>query len=334
MKKTEREATHRRRDFLSAAVAAAAGASVIMASGCDDGGGGDDDKDAGAGGGSGSDVGRGGSSGDASGGGSDGQVDSGVVEPDAAVEPPCLGRFEGQDDMAWRWGFAVDLGKCIGCESCSVACKTENDVRLRVFRSSVRTHESGDYPDVTRTFVPWLCNQCKCPPCIKRCPVDPIAGSLTFPDGTAVDYQARATFQRPDGLVLIDQERCTGCGRCVVDCPYGARYLDPVKAAGGDETQKAADKCTLCIHRLEHGIVPACVNTCQSGARLAGNLNDPESEISRLIADNDAFVLKEDAGTEPAVYYIGTDPNEAFTQGDDVRVDAQIAFPEHHQEVE
>ncbi len=238
--------------------------------------------------------------------------------------------FPNQDDMEVRWGFLFDLGKCYGCHSCTVACKTEHDVRLRVFRSSVRNLEFGEFPDTKRTYAPWLCNQCANPPCIGRCPVEPIDAALIFPGGDEVTYKRAATYQRPDGLVLIDKDRCVGCGYCVEDCPYGVRYLDPIEEAGGDETAKAADKCDFCLARLEQGIVPACVNTCPAGARVIGNVNDPDSEISKLIAANETYTLLPELETEPRAYYIGADPKDAFGFGDDPKLDAQVAHPEHH----
>ncbi len=241
--------------------------------------------------------------------------------------------FPDQDTMEVRWGFLVDLRKCHGCKSCVISCKTENDVRLGVFRTDVRTFEKGSYPDTKRLPVPWLCNHCQNPPCILRCPVDMVDAALTFPSGKEVSYRKAATYQRPDGLVLIDQDRCVGCGRCVEDCPYGVRYLDPVKKAGGNESFTAADKCTLCVHRLEQGLVPSCVNTCPSGARVAGNLNDPNSEISKALAENEAdiSVLLPEAGTEPRCFYIGLDP-EAYSKGSDTKLLAQLKKPELHRE--
>jgi tetrathionate reductase subunit B len=129
----------------------------------------------------------------------------------------------------------------------------------------------------------------------------------TFPDGTHQEYTKQATYKRPDGIVLIDQDRCVGCGACVDDCPYGARYLDPLKAAGGMPGMKAADKCSLCEHRLAEDVVPSCVNTCEGRARVVGDLNDPNSEISRLIAANKTRVLQPKLKTDPQIYYIDLD---------------------------
>jgi len=236
-----------------------------------------------------------------------------------------------QDTSPVRWGFLMDLNRCVGCRSCTVACKTENDVRIGVFRASVRFYEHGEYPATKRDFVPWVCNHCADPPCIKRCPTATVKSTLTFSDGTEAEYDARATYQRPDGLVHNDVDLCTGCGKCVVDCPYGVRYLDPVKKAGGHDTRTVVDKCTWCNHRLQEGLVPSCVNTCAAEARMVGNLNDPNSEISKLIAANDAQVLNPEAGTEPRCYYIGLNA-EAYLNGDDAKLEAQAANPKYWSE--
>lgn len=233
--------------------------------------------------------------------------------------------FPDQDGSEVRWGFLIDLRACTGCNACAIACKTENSIRLGTFRSGVIQHEQGTYPATERHFVPWLCNHCKNPPCLNGCPVMAERAELTMPDGTVIEYWARATYQRPDGLVLIDQERCVGCGACVNMCPYEARYLDRVRPAGGDPSRTAADKCTLCNHRLENGVVPACVNTCPAEARIVGNLNDPSSVLNARITAAGASVsgLLEAAGTEPTVFYVNVS-QEAYTDGEEPRREAGL----------
>ncbi|NQT92187.1 MAG: 4Fe-4S dicluster domain-containing protein [Lentisphaerae bacterium] len=255
----------------------------------------------------------------------------GIRKAKAAEGDAYPGVFPDQDASEVRWGFLIDLTRCTGCHACAIACKTEHDVRLGVFRNGVRYHESGTYPAVERDFAPWLCNQCKNAPCMARCPTDPIKGALEFPSGESTEYWAKATYQRPDGLVLVDEDRCVGCGRCVEDCPYKARYLNTGQPAGADpaevgldiENPKAAGKCDFCVHRLEKGVVPACVNTCPPEARLMGNLNDPDSEISKRIAEaGDAVsVLWEGVGTEPTVFYIDL-VQDAYTKGSETKLEA------------
>ncbi len=236
--------------------------------------------------------------------------------------------FPDQDTSEVRWGFLIDIDKCRGCDACSIACKTENDVRLGVFRNGVVDAESGTFPNTTRMAIPWMCNHCENPTCLDRCPTTPVKAALEMPDGTSVEYWARATYQRPDGLVLVDQDECVGCGWCVEDCPYGARFMDWSKPAGGNPADydlditdpKAVDKCTMCVHRVQAGVVPACVETCPADARMIGNLNDPGSAINAAIAaaGDRVSVMKESAGTLPALYYIGLD-EDMFDDGTDIR---------------
>jgi tetrathionate reductase subunit B len=223
-----------------------------------------------------------------------------------------------------RWGFLIDLRRCVGCKACSVACKTEFDTRLGYFRSSVKELEKGTYPDTSRGFVPWLCNHCENPVCVEDCPVDEVDASFTFPDGETVTYRKHATYKRPDGAVLIDQHRCVGCGACVRGCPYDVRYLDESKKAGGDPNEHPADKCTLCVHRLDEGIVPSCVNTCQGHARMVGDLNDPESEISVTLKANKTAVLLPEEKTGPQCFYIDLDP-DVYKSGRDTKDEAEQA---------
>lgn len=187
--------------------------------------------------------------------------------------------------------MVIDLRRCTGCHACSIACKSEFDVILGGTRSWVEFIEKGTYPKVTRSFLPRLCNNCSEPPCVLDCPTD-------------------ATWKRPeDGIVVIDQDECIGCKRCVKACPYDARYMDNTTGIGPTD-KGVADKCDFCFHRVVEGVVPACVNTCTGKARIFGDLNDPYSEVSRLIANNRVTVLKPEEGTKPNVYYIDADHTE------------------------
>ena len=179
-----------------------------------------------------------------------------------------------------RLGMLIDLRKCIGCKACHVACKSENHVSLGVFRSWVKVVDKGEFPDVSRHFVPRLCMHCDKPPCEKNCPTG-------------------ATYKDESGAVLVQYDKCIGCGMCVSSCPYRARYMDPEK--------ETADKCTFCMHKVARGELPACVDACRYGARVFGDLNDPNSEISKIISKNSVQRLGSEHGTEPKVYYIGLD---------------------------
>ncbi len=193
-----------------------------------------------------------------------------------------------------RLAMVIDLDRCIGCKSCAVACKAENGVRLGGFRSWVSEREDGRYPSVTRYMLPRLCNHCENPACKKVCPVG-------------------ATIKRPDGLVDIDKSRCIGCRYCMVACPYNARYFNPRKGSDNDQlyparTRGTVDKCNLCAHRVDNGVVPACVNTCPANARVFGDLNDPDSEVSLKHSSEHPKPLLEEFGTGPSVFYKGGKP--------------------------
>lgn len=193
-----------------------------------------------------------------------------------------------------HWVMVMNVDKCVGCQACTVACKVENNVALGVYRTWVDVFQTGDTvpdpegdivvggqryrQDVKVAAVPKICNHCANPPCVEVCPV-------------------KATFKRADGLVLVDHTLCIGCGTCVNACPYNARFIDPVS--------HTADKCTFCAERIDVGLLPACVTTCTGRARIFGDLNDPGSEVSQLIAQHPYARRHVEYGTDPQVYYIG-----------------------------
>jgi Fe-S-cluster-containing dehydrogenase component/formate-dependent nitrite reductase membrane component NrfD len=179
-----------------------------------------------------------------------------------------------------RYGFVIDHRKCIGCHACTVACKTEHEVPLGVFRTWVKYVERGSYPHARRFFTVLRCNHCTDAPCVTICPT-------------------RALVKRPDGIVDFDPGRCIGCKSCMQACPYDALYIDP-----GTGT---AAKCNYCAHRVEVGLEPACVIVCPERAIVAGDLEAPGSEIARLVAREQVEVRKPEQGTGPNVYYIGAD---------------------------
>ncbi len=191
-------------------------------------------------------------------------------------------------DKSIRWAMVVDVKRCIGCQSCAVACKRENGVPLGVFRTWVKSVEKGRFPYVQRGHIPINCNQCEDPVCVKVCPV-------------------KATYQREDGIVLVDPHRCIGCQYCKAACPYEVRYLDPEK--------KIISKCFFCYHRLDAGLLPACVEACPTGARIIGDMNDPKSEVSRILSGQATQVLLPEYGTGPRVFYVGMDEGMAETRG-------------------
>jgi len=217
-----------------------------------------------------------------------------------------------------RWGMIMDLRRCIGCRACTVACKAENDVSLGRFRAVIQEKTTGTFPNTKKAFLPLMCNHCEgdekdgVPPCVKVCPTYP--GKLfkyKTADGKTISYKSGGTYKRPDGLILVDVKQCVSSGRCIEACPYGVRSFNPFVKAGANPTKPVVDKCDMCVHRLDNGVEPSCVNTCQGRARIFGDLNDPSSEVSKLVKehnlDNKDHVLLPEKGTRPRVYYIDPD---------------------------
>ncbi len=211
------------------------------------------------------------------------KLGAGVAATAVATTLPAVARATDATQTV-HYGMVIDTRRCIGCHACSVACKSEFNVPLGYTRSWVEYVDKGTYPDAHRSFLPRLCNQCRHPPCVDVCPTG-------------------ATYKREqDGVVVVDPEICIGCKYCIQACPYDARFLNPVTGA--------ADKCDFCLHRISQGLVPACVETCQGRARIFGDINDPDSEVSRTMASNPIAVLRPGMGTEPNVYYIAFDQSD------------------------
>jgi Fe-S-cluster-containing dehydrogenase component len=205
------------------------------------------------------------------------------------------------EDKTLPWyGIVIDIEKCIGCGKCARSCKVENDVpqepfffRTWVEQYTVKNDESVDIispnggidgfeqqvPDeeiFKSFFVPKMCNHCSKSPCTQVCPVG-------------------ATFESPEGVVLIDEKYCIGCRYCVQACPYGCRFIHPVK--------KVASKCTLCYHRLKKGLDPVCMEVCPTGARMYGNLRDRSSKIVLFLKEHTTQVLRPNLNTGSKLYY-------------------------------
>jgi Fe-S-cluster-containing dehydrogenase component len=177
-----------------------------------------------------------------------------------------------------QMAFVLDQRACIGCHACTVACKTENDVELGVFRTWVKHIEQGTWPDVRRYFSVLRCNHCTDAPCVEICPVT-------------------ALYKREDGIVDFDPERCIGCKACLNGCPYDALYIDP--------NSDTAGKCNFCAHRVDAGLKPACEIVCPTNAIISGDIGDPDSEVSRLVDTYPAQVRAPEQSTGPNVFYLG-----------------------------
>ncbi|CAN5856437.1 polysulfide reductase NrfD [soil metagenome] len=178
------------------------------------------------------------------------------------------------------YGFIIDNRKCIGCHACTVACKQEHDVPVGVNRTWVKYIEKGEFPETERAFHVMRCMHCEDAPCVEACPVT-------------------ALYIRDDGIVDFNWDRCIGCNACVQACPYDALYTDP-------QTNTTA-KCNYCAHRVDVGLEPACVNVCPEHAIISGDMEDPTTEISRLLARSKVTTRKPEKGTKPKLFYIDGD---------------------------
>ncbi len=202
-----------------------------------------------------------------------------------------------------QYAMVIDLNRCVGCHACAVACKAEWDVPTDNGRNWVRRlGPARTSYGLSKTYYPGLCNHCDYPPCVDVCPADTVKKTFTCPDtGKTKTMEVAATYKDPfTGVVLIDKDRCLGCGACAEACPYGARYVNPDLGEDGK-----ADKCTFCIERINAGLEPACVQTCLSRARIFGNMNDPDSEVSKYLKNGASRLESNAVKIGPNVYYYG-----------------------------
>ena len=203
-----------------------------------------------------------------------------------------------------KLAIGINLHRCIGCNTCAVACKMQNNVPDGMLWNRVLTEgcerfdsAEGTYPNLSRTYLPLACQHCENPACERVCPTG-------------------ATYKDDKGRVEIDYDKCIGCRMCMAACPYtGVRnfnwdepkYSIDLKTGSADapaHVKHTVEKCTFCWHRLAKGVQPACVEVCTARARYFGDLNDPESEVSKLIRDREYMQLLPERDTHPSVYYL------------------------------
>jgi molybdopterin-containing oxidoreductase family iron-sulfur binding subunit len=212
-----------------------------------------------------------------------------------------------------RYGMVIDLKKCVGCYSCVIKCKQEHFLPPGMTWGKLLISETGTYPNIVKNVYPVLCNHCADPACVKACPTN-------------------ATQQREDGIVFVDQDKCVGCRYCLVACPFQVRSFYSKKkeyypGQGLTDFEKMGEdlyplqkgivlKCNFCQDRIDDGVkkglrpgvdagaTPACVNICPAKARTFGDLDDPESEVTRLIREKRAAQFHPEYGTDPSVYYV------------------------------
>src|SRR5690349_7211695 len=194
------------------------------------------------------------------------------------MRPLALAHDERIAGWELKYAWVIDQTSCIGCHACTTACKSENDVPLGSFRTWVKNVEVGEFPAARRHFAVMRCNHCAEPPCVDICPT-------------------HAMHQRPDGIVDIDHDRCIGCKACMQACPYDAIYMDPV-----DDT---AAKCHFCAHRVDQGLLPACVVVCPTESLLFGDLDHPTSRVSKVVGTTPVTVRRPEQNTRPKAFYVG-----------------------------
>ncbi len=202
-----------------------------------------------------------------------------------------------------RLAIAIDQERCVGCYTCANACKMQNNVPMGMLWNRILTKDcdvvdgaTGEYPNLSRTYLPVQCQHCENAACLKACPTG-------------------ATYKDEKGRVEIDYDKCIGCRMCMAACPYNARVFnwdEPVREPDcnyGDarvpvRARGVVEKCTLCKERTDEGDIPLCVRVCPARARTFGDLDDPGSEVSRLARGERAHRLLEEKGTRPQLFYV------------------------------
>ncbi len=179
--------------------------------------------------------------------------------------------------MAKQYVLVFDLKRCIGCLTCTIACKVENNLVTGYSWIKVLTIIDGKYPHLSMSWQPMTCMQCQKPPCIEACPEEAIR-------------------RRQDGIVLIDKTKCNGCQACQPACPYDAIRFNP--------DEQVVEKCNLCAHRIDQDLPPFCVKECIWGAIHFGDIGDPKSEVSLLVAKRSSYVVQPEKGTQPLIHYL------------------------------
>lgn len=233
-----------------------------------------------------------------------------IVEEDQAINYPGKPVYYADPAGKQKWAMVIDVKACIGCRRCVYACVKENNVGrnsgftyIRVLEmepgkidieSSTADYDVGGRPD--KWYLPVQCMHCAKPTCVYGCPV-------------------KATWKEPDGIVLVDYEKCIACRNCLVTCPYDARHFNwvdpevPLDEVNPEvplhDKAGVVEKCTFCVQRTRNGKTTACTEACPVGARKFGDLSDPDSEVSVLLKTRRVWRLKEETGTEPMIWYVG-----------------------------
>lgn len=175
-----------------------------------------------------------------------------------------------------RYGMVIDTRKCVGCYACRVSCQMQNELPVEESYIKFYEKETGVFPNVKNEIIPVQCQHCEDAPCVSVCPT-------------------KATYTTDEGIVLVDAEKCIGCKYCMVACHYGARTQD--------HNTGVVEKCRFCAELVAEGQQPACVSTCISNARIFGDLDDPNSEVSKAIVKMNAQPLRPDLG-KAKIYYV------------------------------